>query len=216
MNLRSHRTERQFSVKPWTIRSIAVFAGQQKLSHLGDEITALTAHLDTGEYRFLALVEAFDRDQRWSGTGINSCAHWLNHRCGISIGVARKKVRVARALPALPQIGQAFRTGRVSYSKVQAMTRVATAYLAASETGGSSADRYIVNLHTDIETLQANGIGAEAELEAGSHGSRGNVHCIHEANRRKGLEITAKTTVPRWYGEKMDGSLAVLALIQRE
>ena len=46
--------------------------------------------------------------------------------------------------------------------------------------------------------------------------SRGNVHDIREANRRNGLEITSKTAVPRWTGEKMDGSLAVLALIQRE
>jgi hypothetical protein len=46
--------------------------------------------------------------------------------------------------------------------------------------------------------------------------SRGNVHAIREANRQNGLEITPGTAVPRWYGEKMDGSLAVLALIQRE
>ena len=46
--------------------------------------------------------------------------------------------------------------------------------------------------------------------------SRGNVRAIREANRRNGLEITPKTAVPRWTGEKMDGSLAVLALIQRE
>ena len=46
--------------------------------------------------------------------------------------------------------------------------------------------------------------------------SRGNVGDIRKANRRNGLKITPSTAVPRWYGEKMDGSLAVLALIQRE
>jgi len=51
---------------------------------------------------------------------------WLNWKCGISIGVAREKVRVARALPELPQISKAFSEGRVSFSKVRAMTRVAT------------------------------------------------------------------------------------------
>ncbi|MEN8377086.1 MAG: DUF222 domain-containing protein, partial [Gemmatimonadota bacterium] len=39
---------------------------------------------------------------------------------------ARDKVRVARTLESLPKISEAFRTGQVSYSKVRAMTRVAT------------------------------------------------------------------------------------------
>ena len=36
-------------------------------------------------------------------------------------------MRVAHALKDLPQISEEFRLGRVSYSKVRAMTRVATA-----------------------------------------------------------------------------------------
>jgi hypothetical protein len=39
---------------------------------------------------------------------------------------AREKVRVARALPALPKISEAFRLGRLSYAKVRALTRIAT------------------------------------------------------------------------------------------
>jgi hypothetical protein len=39
---------------------------------------------------------------------------------------AREKVRVARALDGLPQISNTFRQGRLSYSKVRAMTRIAT------------------------------------------------------------------------------------------
>jgi hypothetical protein len=102
------------------------FQRQDRLDHLGEQITELAGHLTAGEYRFLVLVEAFDREGGWQGMGIDSCAHWLNWRCGISIGVAREKVRVARALPGLPQISKAFAEGRVSYSKVRAMTRVAT------------------------------------------------------------------------------------------
>jgi hypothetical protein len=70
-------------------------ARQANLVRLGDQISELAAHLDAGEYRFLVLVEAFDREEGWAGTGIASCAHWLNYRCGISIGVAREKVRAA-------------------------------------------------------------------------------------------------------------------------
>ena len=45
-------------------------------------------------------------------------AHWLNWKCGIALGVARKKVRVARALTALSKISSAMSLGQISYSKV--------------------------------------------------------------------------------------------------
>jgi len=60
-------------------------------------------------------------------SGICSCAHWLNFKCGIGINAAREKVRVANALADLPKISAAFARGALSYSKVRAMTRVADA-----------------------------------------------------------------------------------------
>ena len=42
------------------------------------------------------------------------------------MNAAREKVRVAHALVDLPQISESFSKGRVSYSKVRAMTRIAT------------------------------------------------------------------------------------------
>jgi hypothetical protein len=45
---------------------------------------------------------------------------------------------------------------------------------------------------------------------------RGNVLALTDQNRELGLNITSNTSVPEWYGEKMDHSLAVLGLIQRE
>lgn len=56
-----------------------------------------------------------------------SCAHWLNWKCGIDLGAAREKVRVAIALEALPKIASAMCRGQLSYSKVRALTRVACA-----------------------------------------------------------------------------------------
>jgi hypothetical protein len=98
-----------------------------KLNHLADNITELVAHLDAGTFQLLKLISEFDNNEGWSGPGIQSCAHWLNWKCGMSLGPARERVRVARALPGLPAISAAFRKGKVSYSKVRAMTRVATA-----------------------------------------------------------------------------------------
>lgn len=59
--------------------------------------------------------------------GAQSCAHWLTWRIGLDAGTAREKVRVARALGALPKIDQAFAIGQLSYAKVRAVTRIATA-----------------------------------------------------------------------------------------
>ena len=67
----------------------------------------------------------YDEEGHWEG--FRSCAHWLSWRTGISIGPAREKMRVARCLPSLPLISGALARGEVSYSKVRAMTRVATA-----------------------------------------------------------------------------------------
>jgi len=93
---------------------------------LGREITQLVAHLDAGTYQLLVMLGEFDEKEEWAVDGIHSCAHWLNIYCGINLGAARERVRVARALPSLPKISEEFREGRVSYSKVRAMTRAAT------------------------------------------------------------------------------------------
>ena len=92
---------------------------------LGDRIAALCAHIDAATYRLLTLLRVYDEEGRWQGS--RSCAHWLSWRTGISLGPAREKVRVARCLPSLPRISDAFAKGEISYSKVRALTRVATA-----------------------------------------------------------------------------------------
>src|SRR5262245_31503639 len=96
-----------------------------ELERLGDEIATLCAHLDAATARLLDLIREFDVREGWS-TGARSCAEWLSYRAGINAGAARERVRVARALGALPRIARAFALGEISYSKVRAVTRVAT------------------------------------------------------------------------------------------
>jgi hypothetical protein len=96
------------------------------LDQLGNEIAELSAHIHAATYRLLTLIREFDERGGW-GDGFRSCAHWLNWRTGLNKGAAREKVRVARALGELPVIGEAMRRGELSYSKVRALTRVATA-----------------------------------------------------------------------------------------
>ncbi|MCB1704334.1 MAG: DUF222 domain-containing protein [Halioglobus sp.] len=99
----------------------------RELSTLEDEITELAAHINAATYRLLTLIREYDERQGWGGGGLKSCAHWLNWKCGINLGAAREKVRVAHALQHLPHISAALRNGRISFSKVRAITRVATA-----------------------------------------------------------------------------------------
>jgi hypothetical protein len=93
---------------------------------LSDEITRLAGHINAAQHRFLTLLAALIERDAWAGNGIKSPAHWLNYHCGIDLGAAREKVRVAKILQQLPGIDEAFRTGTISYSKVRAMTRSAT------------------------------------------------------------------------------------------
>jgi hypothetical protein len=85
----------------------------------------LAARLHAATYELLMLIREFDACNGWSN-GFRSCAHWLHWRTGIDLGAAREKVRVARALAHLPQIGTAMAGGELSYAKVRALTRVAT------------------------------------------------------------------------------------------
>ena len=95
------------------------------LDRLGDEIAELSAHLDAANARLLDLIREFDAREGW-GNGCRSCAAWLAWRVSLAPGAAREKVRVARALGALPLLAQALGRGELSYSKVRELTRVAT------------------------------------------------------------------------------------------
>src|SRR6185503_7013219 len=96
------------------------------MERLGDEIAELSAHLDAATHRFLTLIRRFDEAGGWAAEGALTCAHWLSWRVGLELGAAREHVRVARSLAELPLIDDALRLGRVSYSKVRALTRAAT------------------------------------------------------------------------------------------
>ncbi len=97
------------------------------IDELVTEICTLTGHINAANHRWLMLIAEFDRRQGWSDGATQSCAHWLNWKCGIALGAAREKVRVARALEHLPKISAAMECGKLSYSKVREITRVATA-----------------------------------------------------------------------------------------
>ncbi len=99
------------------------------LEDLGEEIALLAAHDDASAFVSLTRIREFDENEGWATAyrGFLSCAHWLSWRTGLDPGAAREKVRAANALGRLPLIGEAMRRGKISYSKVRALTRIATA-----------------------------------------------------------------------------------------
>ena len=93
---------------------------------LEDELVSLAGHLTAAHCRWLLLLAEFDARDGWGGPGMRSCAHWLAWRVGMSVRTALDQLRVARALATLPAITSSFAEGRISYSKVRAITRIAT------------------------------------------------------------------------------------------
>ena len=112
---------------------------------LVDEITTLAGHLNAANARFLALIAELDRRRGWAEWGVKSCAHWLNWKCGIGLGAAREKVRVARALEELPRIAAAMAEGRLSYFKAREMTRVAMRPTRITSSTSRSAGRRVMS-----------------------------------------------------------------------
>src|SRR5262249_21532791 len=94
---------------------------------LADEIAVLAAQVDVGTHRLLTCIRRFDESEEWGHQGARTCADWLAWRIGLAPGAAREKVRVARALGKFPAMDAVMAAGGLSYAKVRALTRVATA-----------------------------------------------------------------------------------------
>jgi hypothetical protein len=97
------------------------------LERLEAEIVELSSQLTAATSRLLLLVAEFDAAEGWREWGMRSTAHWLSWQCGVGVTAGREQVRVARALRSLPLLAAEFAAGRLSYSKVRAVSRVATA-----------------------------------------------------------------------------------------
>ena len=97
----------------------------RSVDELDAAIGRLVRQMNTDSYRMLVIVREFDDRFGWKKWSYKTCAEWLAWRAGISLSAAREKVRTAHALRSLPAISAAFEEGRLSYSKVRALTRVA-------------------------------------------------------------------------------------------
>jgi len=159
---------------------------------LVSEITTLAGHLNAANARFLALIAELDRRRGWAEWGVKSCTHWLNWKCGIGLGAAREKVRVARALEQLPRLAAAMSEGRVSYFKAREITRVADA----------ANEDYLLNIAL---------CGTASQVEETVRGYR---------RALDAEELTREATQQRdqnlWFHTESDGSLVIRGRVPAE
>jgi hypothetical protein len=73
------------------------------------------------------LVIELVRELGESGGIDDDMGRYVAFRCGITVREAREYLRVAEALHVLPRTKEAFSRGELTFTKVRALTRVATA-----------------------------------------------------------------------------------------
>ncbi|MFI8776958.1 DUF222 domain-containing protein [Brachybacterium paraconglomeratum] len=99
---------------------------REDAERLGRRIQNQAAVIAQATCEFLLMLAEFDaREGVRFYEGLKSTAHWLGWACSMAAGTAREHLRVARALPELPLTVAEFRAGRLSFSKVREITRVA-------------------------------------------------------------------------------------------
>jgi hypothetical protein len=112
------------SYRPQAAHAAPAAVDEPSIDELDAAICKLARHMNAETYRLLMLVRDFDDRLGWAKWGCRNCAEWLAFRCGMTLSTAREKVRTAHALREMPAILAAFSEGRLSYSKVRALTRV--------------------------------------------------------------------------------------------
>ncbi|SOD70844.1 uncharacterized protein DUF222 [Jatrophihabitans sp. GAS493] len=146
------------------------------LDVLGAEIVGMAGRLAAATCRWLLLVADFDAREGAAHFGLWSTAKWLSHSCGLSRRTSVDHVRVARALAMFPPLATEMSAGRLSYSHVRAISRVAS----------PGEDALVAELITVAEH------GTVGHLEAAVRGLR-TVDRI-DAGRRREASLTYRWT----------------------
>lgn len=93
---------------------------------LGDRLSDIVETWARSQYELVVLAAEFADSPEWVVTGSPSAAHWLAAIADVEPCTAREWIRIGRLLQTLPATADALKTRQVSYSKVRALTRLAT------------------------------------------------------------------------------------------
>ncbi len=128
----SHRPTRHHSKPQPRYRGVLgeyqrVQERKNDVDQLDRAIGSLNQSANATCYKMLLLIRQFDERSGWKDRGFSDGVAWLKWRCDLGTGTAREKLRISHALKHLPLISKTFSEGRLSYSKVRVITRIATA-----------------------------------------------------------------------------------------
>jgi hypothetical protein len=105
--------------------SVSGSSGELSLDELGARIVDGSGRLAAATCRWLLLVADFDAREAYLTFGLASSAQWLTHACGVAQRTAAEHVRIARSLVLFPKLTEEIGAGRLSFSQVRAISRLA-------------------------------------------------------------------------------------------
>jgi hypothetical protein len=141
-----------------------------------------------------------------------SIVHWHDNEQGEALNIGRK----TRSIP--PAIRRALkrRDGGCRFPGCSCTRFVDAHHIQHWADGGETKmDNLILLCRRHHRLLHEEGFRLHRAMDGGIDFTLPDGEII-PANEELGLNITSNTSVPEWYGEKMDHSLAVLGLIQNE
>ena len=93
---------------------------------LAEQLREVAGVWARSQQQLVTLAADFADSAEWVFDGSPTPAHWISHVADVEECTAREWIRIGRRLRDLPEISSAFAAGKVSYSKVRTLTRVAT------------------------------------------------------------------------------------------
>ena len=92
---------------------------------INKRLVALSQDITSHHADLLELLVRFDELEGWKVAGAKHCMAWMNYELGINMKLGYEYLRVGRELRSLPTTMALFRAGKLSWSKVRLISRVA-------------------------------------------------------------------------------------------
>ena len=94
-------------------------------SSLGSSVVDAARRLSLDMSAFISLLVEFDLGGEWAFDNAPSCAHWVADRTDVELVTVREWLRIGHALRVVDEVARRFADGRLSYTKVRFVTRIA-------------------------------------------------------------------------------------------
>ena len=135
-----------------------------RLEEVGLQLRRQAADLAAAEYRWLVLLEEFDRGGGWGLEGAKSCAGWLVWACGLNPGAARERVFMNREMSVL--LRDCDVDVELEFTKRETFAYVCEAYSRIAALAESKSERLVLlDEHAKAVTLSDERVNREEYLD---------------------------------------------------